>query len=229
MAKITKMLVGESLVGDGNEVAHIDLIIGPRGTPAETAFANALTNNNSSIIEYLIKSDPMLNENRGALLRSLSRSNPNDSGYVFYKLPFNEQAAYDWGKGRASGYVWALNSIARRKTTSSTVIKSGTDTLDESFVLVALGNPLFSPYIPIKISDFEVISSYQNEFNSIISEKNSLSYLANITSLVPKIKFNSNELLIIDYIENNNIKDKNYQIQLRQFVDFHYLEYTLAP
>ena len=30
MAKITKMLVGESLVGDGNEVAHIDLIIGPR-------------------------------------------------------------------------------------------------------------------------------------------------------------------------------------------------------
>ena len=32
MAKITKMLVGESLVGDGNEVAHIDLIIGPRGT-----------------------------------------------------------------------------------------------------------------------------------------------------------------------------------------------------
>ena len=26
MAKITKMLIGESLVGDGNEVAHIDLI-----------------------------------------------------------------------------------------------------------------------------------------------------------------------------------------------------------
>ena len=45
MAKIDRMLVGESLVGDGNEVAHIDLIIGPRGTPAESAFANALTNN----------------------------------------------------------------------------------------------------------------------------------------------------------------------------------------
>ena len=43
--KINKMLVGESLVGDGNEVAHIDLIIGPRGSPAESAFANALTNN----------------------------------------------------------------------------------------------------------------------------------------------------------------------------------------
>ena len=36
MAKITKTMVGESLVGDGNEVAHIDLIIGPRGAPVET-------------------------------------------------------------------------------------------------------------------------------------------------------------------------------------------------
>jgi len=31
MAKINKLCVGESLVGDGNEVAHIDLLIGPRG------------------------------------------------------------------------------------------------------------------------------------------------------------------------------------------------------
>lgn len=45
MAKINKFLVGESLVGEGNEVAHIDLILGPRGSAAETAFANALVNN----------------------------------------------------------------------------------------------------------------------------------------------------------------------------------------
>ena len=45
MAKINQLCVGESLVGDGNEVAHIDLIMGPRGSAAETAFANALTNN----------------------------------------------------------------------------------------------------------------------------------------------------------------------------------------
>lgn len=44
MAKIDRMMVGESLVGEGNEVAHIDLIIGPRGSPAESAFANALSN-----------------------------------------------------------------------------------------------------------------------------------------------------------------------------------------
>ena len=32
MAKISGVGVGESLVGDGNEVAHIDLLIGPRGS-----------------------------------------------------------------------------------------------------------------------------------------------------------------------------------------------------
>ncbi|MBC6497367.1 MAG: formaldehyde-activating enzyme [Alphaproteobacteria bacterium GM7ARS4] len=49
MAKINKMMVGESLVGDGNEVAHIDLIIGPRGTPAETIFAQALTDQKEGV------------------------------------------------------------------------------------------------------------------------------------------------------------------------------------
>lgn len=43
-AKINRVLIGEALVGDGNEVAHIDLIMGPRGSPAETAFCNTLTN-----------------------------------------------------------------------------------------------------------------------------------------------------------------------------------------
>ena len=38
------ILVGESLVGDGNEVAHIDLIIGPKNGPVGTAFANAFVN-----------------------------------------------------------------------------------------------------------------------------------------------------------------------------------------
>src|SRR6056297_1438793 len=34
--------VGEALVGDGNEVAHIDLMIGSKSGPVGTAFANAL-------------------------------------------------------------------------------------------------------------------------------------------------------------------------------------------
>jgi 5,6,7,8-tetrahydromethanopterin hydro-lyase len=53
MAKITKVMVGESLVGDGNEVAHVDLILGPRGSAAETAFCNALTNNKDGFTTLL--------------------------------------------------------------------------------------------------------------------------------------------------------------------------------
>ena len=60
MAKIDRMMVGESLVGDGNEVAHIDLIIGPRGSPAETAFANALTNNKDGFTSLLAVVAPNL-------------------------------------------------------------------------------------------------------------------------------------------------------------------------
>ena len=38
------MLVGEALVGEGNEVSHIDLLIGSKDGPVGTAFANALAN-----------------------------------------------------------------------------------------------------------------------------------------------------------------------------------------
>jgi 5,6,7,8-tetrahydromethanopterin hydro-lyase len=38
------MFIGESLVGDGNEVAHIDLLIGSKNGPVGVAFANALAN-----------------------------------------------------------------------------------------------------------------------------------------------------------------------------------------
>ena len=36
--------VGEALVGEGNEIAHIDLIIGDKTGPVGVAFANALAN-----------------------------------------------------------------------------------------------------------------------------------------------------------------------------------------
>ena len=38
------MYIGESLKGEGNEVAHIDLLIGSKDGPVGTAFANALAN-----------------------------------------------------------------------------------------------------------------------------------------------------------------------------------------
>ena len=38
------MYIGEALVGSGNEVAHIDLLIGNKEGPVGVAFANALAN-----------------------------------------------------------------------------------------------------------------------------------------------------------------------------------------
>jgi 5,6,7,8-tetrahydromethanopterin hydro-lyase len=40
----SSVMVGESLVGDGAEVAHIDLLIGPKDGPLGHAFAGALLN-----------------------------------------------------------------------------------------------------------------------------------------------------------------------------------------
>jgi 5,6,7,8-tetrahydromethanopterin hydro-lyase len=60
MAKIDRVLVGESLVGEGNEVAHIDLIVGPRGSAAESAFCNALTNNKDGFTSLLAVVAPNL-------------------------------------------------------------------------------------------------------------------------------------------------------------------------
>ena len=60
MAVIDRVLVGESLVGDGNEIAHIDLIMGPRGSAAEVAFCNAITNNKDGFSTLLAVVSPNL-------------------------------------------------------------------------------------------------------------------------------------------------------------------------
>jgi 5,6,7,8-tetrahydromethanopterin hydro-lyase len=41
MAANTSIMVGEYFVGEGNEIAHIDLIMGPKDGPVGQAFANA--------------------------------------------------------------------------------------------------------------------------------------------------------------------------------------------
>ena len=54
------MFIGEGLVGEGNEIAHIDLLIGPRGSPVESAFANALVNNKDGFTSLLAVVAPNL-------------------------------------------------------------------------------------------------------------------------------------------------------------------------
>ncbi len=60
MSKINRVMVGESLVGDGNEVAHIDLIMGPRGSAVEAAFCQGLVNNKDGFTSLLAVVAPNL-------------------------------------------------------------------------------------------------------------------------------------------------------------------------
>ena len=52
--------IGESLVGEGNEVAHIDLIIGSKSGPAGTAFVNALSTDTDGFNHLLAVVTPNL-------------------------------------------------------------------------------------------------------------------------------------------------------------------------
>src|SRR5574338_1518942 len=52
--------LGESLVGEGNEVAHIDLVIGSKSGHAWAAFVNALANNKDGFTTLLAVVTPNL-------------------------------------------------------------------------------------------------------------------------------------------------------------------------
>ena len=54
------LLVGESLVGEGNEVAHVDLLIGPKSGPVGEAFAAALINQKDGFTNLLAVVTPNL-------------------------------------------------------------------------------------------------------------------------------------------------------------------------
>jgi 5,6,7,8-tetrahydromethanopterin hydro-lyase len=54
------MFVGEALAGDGNEVAHIDLLIGDKSGPVGVAFANALADQKSGHSNLLAVLTPNL-------------------------------------------------------------------------------------------------------------------------------------------------------------------------
>ncbi len=60
MASDIVMNIGEALVGDGNEVAHIDLLIGSKTGPVGAAFANALANQSEGHTNLLAVLTPNL-------------------------------------------------------------------------------------------------------------------------------------------------------------------------
>ena len=54
------LFIGEALVGDGNEVAHIDLMIGDKNGPVGTAFANSLAEQKAGHSSLLAVLEPNL-------------------------------------------------------------------------------------------------------------------------------------------------------------------------
>ena len=54
------LYVGEALTGEGNEVAHIDLLIGDKGGPVGVAFANALARQSEGHSNLLAVLEPNL-------------------------------------------------------------------------------------------------------------------------------------------------------------------------
>jgi 5,6,7,8-tetrahydromethanopterin hydro-lyase len=54
------MFIGEALIGDGNEIAHIDLLIGSKTGPVGVAFANALANQSAGHTNLLAVITPNL-------------------------------------------------------------------------------------------------------------------------------------------------------------------------
>ncbi|MES2788765.1 MAG: formaldehyde-activating enzyme [Planctomycetota bacterium] len=54
------MYIGEALVGEGNEIAHIDLLIGDKTGPVGVAFANALSTQSAGHSNLLAVLEPNL-------------------------------------------------------------------------------------------------------------------------------------------------------------------------
>ena len=54
------MFIGEALSGEGNEIAHIDLLIGDKDGPVGAAFANALANQKQGHSNLLAVLEPNL-------------------------------------------------------------------------------------------------------------------------------------------------------------------------
>src|SRR5262249_16371881 len=60
MASNIIMNIGEALAGEGNEIAHIDLLIGDKSGPVGAAFANALANQSAGHSNLLAVLTPNL-------------------------------------------------------------------------------------------------------------------------------------------------------------------------
>ncbi len=66
--KVQLLLVGEALVGEGNEVAHIDLLIGDKDGPVGYAFSNSLASPREGHTPLLAVLEPNLQPKPSTLI-----------------------------------------------------------------------------------------------------------------------------------------------------------------
>ncbi len=77
-------LIGESLVGEGNEVAHVDLMIGDKSGPVGQAFANGLTSLSAGHTPLLAVIRPNLPSKPHTLIvPKVTVKNMEDTGKIF--------------------------------------------------------------------------------------------------------------------------------------------------
>lgn len=77
-------LVGEALVGEGNEVAHIDLLMGERGGAVDQAFAMALANPQEGHTPLLAVIQPnLLAKPCTLMVNKVTIKNARQAGLVF--------------------------------------------------------------------------------------------------------------------------------------------------
>src|SRR6267142_2832915 len=77
------ILIGESLIGEGNEVAHIDLLIGPKNGPVGIAFANGLVNQNQGHTALLAVLEPNLIPKPAMMMNKVTMKGANQAVLMF--------------------------------------------------------------------------------------------------------------------------------------------------
>src|SRR5947209_1932110 len=119
--------IGESLVGDGNEIAHIDLIIGSKAGHAGQAFVNTLSNNTDGFTKLLAVVTPNLPAKPDTLLfNKVTIKNATQAVQMFGPAQAAVARAVSTACPRASSRGtrwtttaswWGCSSTGKRKTT----------------------------------------------------------------------------------------------------------------
>ena len=79
--------VGEALVGDGNEVAHIDLMIGSKDGPVGVAFANALATQSEGHTNLLAVLEPNVAVKPSTVMVCLLYTSPSPRDRTRSRMP----------------------------------------------------------------------------------------------------------------------------------------------